>query len=500
MEIKVISKDLTEYKCDAVIVNLFEGVKTPGGSTGAADKALGGLISSLIKEGEITGKLGETRIIHAQGKISAERILVAGLGKQEDFNYDKIRQVSASSAKALRNVGAKKIATIVHGAGIGGMDPKISAQALAEGAILGLYRFRKYLSEKPEEKDIEEITILEKDEKKVPEINEGVKQGTILANATNDTRDLVNEPANNLTPTKLAEIAKKIAKDFNLEYHDLNKDKMWELGMGALLSVAQGSDEPPQLVVLRYSGAESEEKAVGLIGKGITFDSGGISLKPSQGMGEMKTDMAGAAVVLSAIKAIAQLKPKINVCAVIPCLENMPSGKASRPGDVVKAMNGKTIEIITTDAEGRMILADAICYAKKLGLSPIIDIATLTGAVSIALGKSITAILGNDKKLVSDIIKAGEDTGEKFWELPLFEEYKELLKSDIADLKNTGNGTAGVITGALFIGSFAEKTPWVHLDIGGTARKESESPYITKGATGATTRSLVDLILTMAQK
>ncbi|MFH1406784.1 MAG: leucyl aminopeptidase [Candidatus Omnitrophota bacterium] len=492
MEIKVICTDLTKYACDAVIVNLFEGVSSPGGATGAADHALGGLITQLIKDGEITGTLNQVCVIHTQGKLAAKRCVIVGLGKPADFKYDRIRQVSAEALKALRKIGAKQVATVIHGAGVGGLDVKLATGALVEGAILGLYRFGKYIREKSP--DIDELAILEQDKNKIKDAQDGAERGKILADATNLARDLINEPANCLTPEELVTRAKEIARKGNLECQVFDKAKMRELGMGAILSISEGSDKGAFLVVLKYHGGASKN-TIGLVGKGVTFDSGGLSIKPAASMETMKTDMSGAAAVLATMDAVSQLKPKINVCAIISALENMPSGHAARPGDVVAAMNGKTIEVITTDAEGRMILADAICYAKKLNLSPIIDIASLTGSCGQALGSLASGLFGNDNALMDRIKSAAQASGERLWQLPMFDEYNELLQSNVADIKNVGGRDAGATLGALFLEFFVEDTPWVHLDFGRTSFEEKEKPYQPKGARGALVRTLVNFLL-----
>jgi leucyl aminopeptidase len=310
---------------------------------------------------------------------------------------------------------------------------------------------------------------------------------------------MVNEPANYMTPTRMAEIAKEIAGKYDLELKVFDREDMEAMGMGALLGVAKGSNQPPKLIILTYKGDEHSEKALGFLGKGITFDSGGISIKPSEGMEEMKDDMAGAAAAMTAVVAIAQLKPKINVTAVIPTAENLPSGTALKPGDVLKAMNGKTIEIISTDAEGRLILADALSYAQKLGLSPLIDLATLTGACRVALGTLYSGLFGNDQDLVDRVRKATESTGERMWQMPMPEEYKEQNKSEIADIKNAGNRHGGAITAALFLAEFVPNIPWVHIDIAGTAFSAKESGYMVKGATGVGVRTLVELALSEAK-
>jgi len=497
MEIKAVVGDIAQIEADAIVVNLFEGVEQPGGATAAVDKALDGAITSLISRGGSKGKFGEVSIVHTLGKLPAGMVAIAGLGKRQDFNVDKIRGVAGEFCRALRKLNCHKIATILHGTGIGGIEPEASAEAITEGAILGLYSFAKY--KKPEYEDIEEMLIVVREKEKVPILEQSIGKGKVVAEATNLARDMVNEPANYMTPSQMAEVAKEIASKYNLEFKVFDREDMEAMGMGALLGVAKGSNQPPKLIILSYKGDERSEKALGFLGKGITFDSGGISLKASEGMDEMKGDMAGAAAVMTALRAIARLKPKINVTAIIPATENLPSGTALKPGDVLKAMNGKTIEVISTDAEGRLILADVLSYAVKQGLSPLIDLATLTGACRVALGTLYSGLFGNDQDLVNKVLKAAERTGERMWQMPLPEEYKEQNKSEIANVKNTGNRYGGAITAALFLAEFVDNTPWVHFDIAGPALSNKESGYIVKGATGVGVRTLVELALSEAK-
>jgi leucyl aminopeptidase len=328
-------------------------------------------------------------------------------------------------------------------------------------------------------------------------LQRGVERGRIIGEAVNLTRDMANEPGGHLTPRKMAERAREIASKFNLDIDVLDEARMEKQGMGSLLSVARGSDEPAQLIVLKYSPKQPRPDSEGLlafVGKGITFDSGGISLKPGENMELMKYDMSGGATVLGVMQAFAQLQPPFPLLGVVPCAENLPSGKATKPGDVVRAMTGKTIEVINTDAEGRLILADAIAYAKKLGATRVIDLATLTGAVTIALGDVNVAVLGTDQKLIDEVISAGKEVGEKFWQLPLDKEYTRQIKSDIADIKNVGGRKAGTITAAAFLKEFAEGLSWAHLDIAGTAWGDEAKPYRSKGPTGIAVRTLINLV------
>lgn len=493
MEIKVVNRSILEVEADAIIVNLFEGVNAPGGATGAVDKALGGAIAAAIVDGEVKGKIGETAIFHTLGKLPARRVVVVGLGKQAEFNLDRVRAAAASAARAARKAGARRVATIAHGAGIGGLEPSRSARATVEGSLLGLYRYREFKSRDEDDREVDELVIAEVDEGRLEALLEGARKGRILSEATNYARDLVNRPSSYLTPEKLAEEARAIAGEFGLAVEILEREDMERLGMGALLGVSRGSDNPPKLIVLRYRHPAARE-VVALVGKGLTFDSGGLSLKPAENMDEMKMDMAGAAAVLGALRAIAQLKPAIDIIGMVAATENMPSGHAMKPGDIVKSMSGKTIEVVNTDAEGRLTLADALTYARQLGANKLVDIATLTGAVIVALGNLVSGLLGNNRELLEAVKAAAEESGEKVWELPYLEEYKEQNKSEVADIKNVGGRGAGTITGALFVGEFAEGVPWAHLDIAGTAWTTKETSLFGKGATGVGVRTLVALV------
>jgi leucyl aminopeptidase len=497
LKIKAATGDIARIEADAIVVNLFEGVEQPGGATAAVDKALDGAIGSVISRGGINGKFGEISIVHTFGRLPARIVAIAGLGRREDFNVDKIRGVAGESCRTLRTVNCHKIATILHGDGIGGVELEASAQAITEGTILGLYTFAKY--KKPEYENIKEMLIVVREKEIVPILERSINKGKLIAEAVNLARDMGNEPANYMTPSQMAEVAKEIAGKYDLEIKVLDRVDIEAMGMGALLGVAKGSNQPPKLILLSYRGDEYSKKTLGFLGKGITFDSGGISIKPSEGMADMKDDMAGAAAVMTAIAAIARLKPKINVTAIIPASENLPSGTALKPGDVLKAMSGKTIEVISTDAEGRLILADALSYAQELGLSPLIDLATLTGACRVALGLLYSGLFGNDQDLVDKVLSAAQRTGEKMWHMPMPEEYKEQIKSEIADIKNTGNRYGGAITAALFLAEFAGNAPWVHIDIAGPRLSNKESGYIVKGATGFGVRTLIELALNEAK-
>ena len=500
MKTSVVSGDIAAQKVGAIVVNLFEGVTAPGGATGAVDRALDGAISRLIEEGETKGKKGEMTLVHTLGKMAPSRVLVAGLGKPSDFDADAVRGVSAEACRYLRRLGVDMVATVAHGAGAGGIDARSAGQAVAEGSILGLYRFGKYKSSDEDAWGIEDLTIVESDSSRITELEAGVSEGSLVAEATNLCRSMANEPANFMTPTQMAEVALDVSREAGLEVDVLDRPQMAELGMGAFLGVAQGSQEPPKLIVLRYQGdPDSPSNNLGLLGKGITFDTGGISLKRSENMGAMKGDMAGGASVICAMKAIGKLGPKLNVTGIVAATENMPGGKAQRPGDIVRAMNGKTIEIDNTDAEGRLVLADAVAYATSLGLDRLVDVATLTSAIVVALGKVCTGAFGNDEKLMAQVLEAGKQVGERAWQMPMFDDYKEQFKSSVADIENTGGRAAGSITAAQFIGEFAADAAWVHLNIAGTARTERTRGDDPKGATGVPVRTLVQLALDLAR-
>ena len=499
MEIKVAVGDIVQAKVDAIIVNFFEEVPHPEGDLAIVDKALGGAISKLISEGEIKGKLREVTVVHSLDKLPAARVVIAGLGKQSELTPGKVREVVAETCRFLRQKDIDSIATIAQGAGVVGISVESAAQAVTEGALLGTYAFRKHMTKEAEYGEIKQLTIVDADETKLPSLEKGCNLGKILAEATNLARDMVNEPANYMTPSQMAETAKQLAEKYGLELNVLEREQMQELGMGALLGVARGSLEPPRFITLHYKGGDSTTVDMALIGKGITFDSGGISIKPSEKMEEMKGDMAGGAAVMAAISAVARLKPKINVMAVIPATENLPSGSAQKPGDIVTTVSGKTIEVVNTDAEGRLVLADALGYANKLGVKCIVDVATLTGSIIIALGTVYTGAFSNNQELMDRVVAAGTEAGELIWQMPMHESFREQIKSDVADIKNVGGRPAGSITAAQFLAEFAGDTPWVHLDIAGTSMSEKERGYLVKGATGVPVRTLVNLVVSLAK-
>jgi leucyl aminopeptidase len=477
MEIKLEPNKLGLVNSDALVIVGFEGAPP---DAAAADQ-----IKDLYDSGEFSGKALEIAILHRPSGLAAKRLVLAGGGKREKFDAAELRKLTGVVVRSLKSKGIHTIALSLD-------DSLVSddfAAAAVEGAILADLENDRYKTDpKKNEKQVASFSVLGGSQS-------AVDRGRILAEAQNFTRELANEPANVLTPTLLAERAKEMASEFKLECEVLDQDRMRQLGMGALLGVAQGSAEPPALIVIRYTPIKtpSSKDHLGLVGKGVTFDTGGISIKPSEGMEKMRYDMAGGAAVLGAMRAIAQLKPSIPVTALVPTVENMPGSKAQRPGDIVKSLSGKTVEVLNTDAEGRLILIDALTYAQRLGCTHLVDAATLTGAIVVALGSVNVGAFTNNDAFLEKLLAAAKSEGEKTWQMPMDEEYKELLKSTFADLHNIGGRSGGSITAAWFIRDFVEETPWIHLDIAGTAWLDDAKPYMAKGATGVGLRTFVRL-------
>jgi leucyl aminopeptidase len=494
VEINVVSGGIKGFKADAIIVSLLDWEVTPDtpitGAVGSVDEALEGAIKSLLLGGDLKGKLNKTAVLYPRGAIPATRVIVVGIGKAQDLTVDKIRQAAGTAVKKARELGANSVATVAFGSGGGGLDAQLAAQATVEGMALALYEFRVHKSTPAENGAIDSVTLVEFDQAKLAAVQAGARVGRILAEATNFTRDLVNQPSNHMTPHTLAHAAQDMAAKNGCKCEVLNLEQIAELGMGAMMGVTRGSDEPPAFIILEHK-PEAGQPVI-FVGKGITFDSGGISLKPGENMGAMKGDMAGAAAVIGAMQAVAQLDLPLHVVALAPACENLPSGHAYKPGDVLKAMNGKTIEIISTDAEGRLILADALCYADRYKPAAVIDLATLTGACVVALGENVAAgIFSNDEDLSARLRQAGTQAGEKLWPLPLYEEYRDKIKSEVADMKNSGGRSGGVGTSAIFLKEFTSY-PWAHLDIAPMEADDRGGPYQPKGATGFGVRTLVE--------
>lgn len=502
MKVEVKSGDIAVWADDAIVVNLFEGVRKPGGATGAVDRAMGGAISRLIDTGDFRGKFKEVTILQSDGRVLARRVIIVGLGEKEKFRLDRIREVSGRVALSVRDAGINRFSTIVHGSGFGGSNLAEATEAVTEGALLALYRFTDYKTMNEAKREPEVMTIVTNEKARIGAMRRAAEAGAIVASSANMVRDLVNMPSNDKPPRVLGNLALKVAKEAGFKCRILDAKRIEALGMGGVLAVGRGSDEPPRFLIMEYGGSRAVSPVV-LVGKGVTFDTGGISLKPQEGplgpIWEMRHDMAGMATVLAVMNAVARLKLPIHVIALAPLTENMPSGRAQRPGDILRMYGGKTVEVLSTDAEGRLILADALVYAEKLRPQAIIDVATLTGTAVYALGKRVTPVLGNDPRLIRRIKEAGDRTEERAWELPLFEEYAEQLKSDLADLKNTGGKSAGCITAAMFLRQFVGDRPWAHLDIAGTVwvhggQESIDKAYMPKGPSGIPARLLIDML------
>jgi leucyl aminopeptidase len=477
MEIKLEPKKLGEVDSEALVIVGFED-KPPAGPASAQ-------VKELYDSGEFSGKSLEIVILHRPEGLKAKRLVLAGGGKPEQFDAAALRKLTGVVVRSLKGKAVHTIAIALDDS----FRSDDFAAAAVEGAVLADVENDRYKTDpKKNEKHIDSFSVMGGSQA-------ALDRGRILAEAQNFTRDLANEPANVLTPSLLAERAKQMASEFGLECEVLDQDRMRQLGMGALLGVAQGSAEPPALIVIRYKPAKTPatKDHLGLVGKGVTFDTGGISIKPSEGMEKMRYDMAGGAAVLGAMRAIAQLKPPIPVTALVPTVENMPGGKAQRPGDIVTSLSGKTVEVLNTDAEGRLILIDALTYAQRLGCTHLVDAATLTGAIVVALGNVNVGAFTNNDVFLEKLLAASKAEGEKTWHMPMDEEYKELLKSTFADLHNIGGRSGGSITAAWFLRDFVGETPWIHLDIAGTAWLDDAKPYMAKGATGVGLRTFVRL-------
>ncbi|HEY5257641.1 MAG TPA: leucyl aminopeptidase [Candidatus Baltobacteraceae bacterium] len=464
-------------------------------ATIAVDTLLNGAIADVLRSGEIKGKLAESALLHAKDQPFS-RVLIVGLGEREKFEPFVLARYAGTAVRFLGRKNVTEIALTLPPQARGN-EAKCAAFA-AEGAISGTFQTTAYQSKPEKNIAVESLTILD-DGLDAAAVEAGVARGTVLGDAVNLARRMALTPANDMTPTHMADEATKIAKECGLSIDVLDEDAARKHGMGSYLSVAAGSAQPPKFIVLTYKGDPSSKELLALVGKGITFDTGGISLKPPDRMEEMKYDMSGGAGTIAAMYAIGKLKPKINVVGIVPATENMPGGKATKPGDIVRAMNGTTIEVINTDAEGRLILADGLCYANKLGATKIVDSATLTGAVVIALGHAAGAALSNDDAFVDAFLKVANATGERYWRLPIYDDYTTQMKSDIADLKNTGGRPAGTCAAAAFLQTFVGTTPWIHLDVAGTAYLDSESAWQAKGPTGTPVRAYLALVEALAK-
>jgi leucyl aminopeptidase len=493
MQIQLESQPYASLETDALVTYVFDRDDKFDGVLADMNVGMSGRLSALAASGELTGKSLELVLIHFPQGVAAQRLLLVGVGKPNKFAVGDLRKISGAALRYLKSRGVKKIVFLAR-EGERSLD---AAQAVVEGFVAADFESDKYRTEK-KAREIQSVSLAGFDAGLGDGLQAAVDHGRIIAESQNFARDLINEPSNKLTPRILAAKAEAMAKEVGLGIEILDERKIAELKMGALIGVAQGSVEPPRMIVVRYEPqtARPQGPVLGLVGKAVTFDTGGISIKPALHMEKMKYDMGGGGTMLGAIRALAFLKPSISVIAVIPSVENMPGGRAQKPGDVQTAMSGKTIEVINTDAEGRMILADAVTYAKKLGCTHLIDAATLTGAIETALANVHVGAFGTPREYLDQFLESTKAVGEKMWPMPMDDEYQEMIKSNIADIRNTGSGKGGgASTGAWFIKEFAEDTPWIHLDIASTCWVDEGRPWLAKGPTGVAIRSIVDFAL-----
>jgi leucyl aminopeptidase len=496
MQIQLEMLPYSSIQADALVTFVFEGDSKLDGLLSDIDRGMDGRLAALAAAGELTGKSLETVLVHFPEGLDAKRLLLVGAGKPDKFNVTDLRKIAGTALRYLKSRGVKKFILLTRESQRG----PAAAQAVVEGLVLADFESDKYRTDKKNNREIQSVHLAGFDAGLGADLSAAVENGRVISESANFARDLINEPSNRLTPRILAAKAEAMAKDVGLGIEVLDERKISELKMGALIGVAQGSFEPPRVIVVRYTPEKPQSggPVLGLVGKAVTFDTGGISIKPADGMEKMKYDMGGGATMLGVMRALAYLKPSVPVIAVVPATENMPGGHAQKPGDVQVAMSGKTIEVINTDAEGRLILADAIFYARKLGCTHLIDAATLTGAIQVALANVNVGAFGTPREYLDKFLESARSTGEKMWPMPIDDEYEEMIKSNIADIRNTGTGKGGgAITAAWFLKEFAEDVPWVHLDIAATCWVDDGRPWLAKGPTGIAIRSIVDFALKM---
>ena len=493
--------DPTDLETPALVVNAFYGQDRPAGAAAALDRALDGFLGELFGSGEITGKEGEVTVLHTRGAIPAERVVVVGLGKREKLDRVRARKAAGAAAAELLKRKIASFHSVIHGRGVIRAAVDELVEATVEGTLLAAYSYERYksreIAEEQERKKatLEAFGVLDGDAGKSRALKEGVRRGQLLAEATNYARDLANAPGNELTPAALADAALAMGEELGLDVEVLGPDEMRERGMGALLGVAQGSANEPRLIVMRYERG-GRGRPYALVGKAITFDSGGISIKPAQNMEEMKFDKSGGCAVMGAMQGVARLRLPLNVVGIVAAAENMPSATSYKPGDILRASNGKSIEVVNTDAEGRLVLADALHYASGLNPQAVIDFATLTGACVVALGRHASGLMGNDPRLIEELRAAGDRVGDRVWPLPLWPEYAEQMRSDYADIKNSGGRDGGAITAGAFLQAFVSAESWAHLDIAGTAWRTRPGSDAAVGATGAGVRLILEFLRT----
>jgi len=494
MQITLETKPFATLETDALVSYAFEDADPVQGRIAEIDQFTDGLLRKLATSGELTGKPLEMTLVHAPRGLKAARLLLVGAGKREKFDPAVLRRIAGGALRHLKSRSVKQFAFVLRE----NESAEAAAQAVAEGALTANFESDKYKTDKKDAKSVDSIALTGFPDQDRAAAEKGLARGRVIADAQNFARDLINEPSNILTPKVLGEKAAAMAKEAGLSVDVLDEKRIADLKMGALLSVAQGSVEPPRVMVITYTPANPKPGApvIGLIGKAVTFDTGGISIKPSDGMEKMKYDMAGGATMLGVMRALASLKPNVKVICVVPSTENMPGGRAQKPGDIQTAMSGKTIEVLNTDAEGRLILADGIHYAKQLGATHLIDAATLTGAIVVALSNINVGVFGSDQPFTDKLLASAKAAGEKMWQMPIDDDYREFIKGTVADIQNIGSGKGGgAITGAMFIKEFTGDSPWIHLDIAGTAWNDDAKPWLAKGPTGVALRTLIHLVM-----
>jgi leucyl aminopeptidase len=480
---------------EALLLNSFEEVKKFVGVFKTVDQKLSGGLSHLFEAGDFAGKTGETAVLYPGERLKFGKVILVGLGRRDKITIEGIRRAYGFAGRKMRELKLKSLSVQAFESGLAGAKLTESSQAMVEGILLSHYKLDRYKTGvENESAALQKLTFWKEKRKGIGEVKKGVAGAEISSWATNFSRDLANRPGNYLTPTRLADEATKLARENKLKCTVLSESQVRKLKMNTFLAVASGSKEPPKLIVLEYSPARKRADTLALVGKGITFDAGGLSLKSTEGMVEMKTDMTGGAVVLATVAACAKMRLPLHVIGIVPATENLPSGTALKVGDIITSHSGKTVEVLNTDAEGRLILADGLSYARSFEPDAVVDVATLTGTIKLALGTLCAGLFGTHRSLKAQMLKAGEVSGERVWEMPLWDDYQQFLKSDLADLKNVGGRPGGSILAAKFLQSFVGDLPWLHLDIAGVDVKEKDDSYHSKGATGFGARLLLQFI------
>ncbi len=495
MQIEVKQGKVELAEDEAILLNSFEEVKRFVGALKTIDDKLSGAVSHLFETGDFTAKLGQTTVLYPQGRLKFKRIILVGLGKRDEITMEKLRRAYGFAGRKTRELKLKSLSIQAFETNLPPIKLQESSQVMVEGILLSHYKLDRYKSVDENQKiALERLTFLKEKRKGIGEIKRGKEFGEIFSWATNLSRDLANQPGNYLTPERLAGEADKLARENNFKCKILSAPEIKKLKMNSFLAVASGSKQPPKLIVLEYFPPRRKTNTLALVGKGITFDAGGLSLKTTEGMVEMKGDMMGGAVVIATIAACAKIGLPLHLIGIIPATENLPSGSALKVGDIITSHSGETIEVLNTDAEGRLILADGLSYARSFEPDAVVDVATLTGTIKLALGTICAGLFGNHQGLKAQMLRAGEVSGERVWEMPLWKEYAEYLKSDLADIKNVGGRPGGAILAAKFLQNFVGDLPWIHLDIAGVDFREKDDSYHSKGATGFGARLLLQFL------